>query len=126
MTITSTQSVKITFDLTAHGSPTFGGSTNFPATFVIQKSTDGGSTYSTAKSIKMNPTAANNVDLVTGFYTPSPQGGEPGIMYLSADGASLLDGPSSGSESARFRAALQFSSYDGINSVSVSCLVEVF
>lgn len=126
VTITSTQSVKITFDLSADGSPTFGGTTNFPATFIIQKSTDGGSTYSTVKSIKMNPTAANNVDLVTGFYTPSPQGGEPGIMYLSADGASLLDGPSSGSESARFRAALQFSNYDGINTVSVSCLVEVF
>lgn len=126
VTITSTQSVKITFDLSADGSPTFGGTTNFPATFIIQKSTDGGSTYSTVKSIKMNPTAANNVDLVTGFYTPSPQGGEPGIMYLSADGASLLDGPSSGSESARFRTALQFNSYDGINTVSVSCLVEVF
>ena len=124
--IASTNSVKVTYDITANGSTTFGQSNNFPATFQIHKSTDGGSTYTVVKSITINPTAANNVDLVAGFYQAALNNGEPGIVFLSADGSALLSAPTSGSENAIFKCRLQFSNSTGINSVNVQCLLEVF
>ena len=124
--IASTNSVKVTYDITANGTATFGQSSAFPATFEIHKSTNGGSTFSVVKSIKINPTADNNVDLVAGFYQAALNSGEPGITYLSADGSALLSAPASGSENAIFKCRLQFSNSTGINSVDVNCLLEVF
>jgi len=104
----------------------FGQSSAFPATLEIHKSTNGGSSYSVVKSIKINPTAANNVDVVAGWFQAATSMAEPGIMFLGTTGTGLLSAPASGTETAIFKCRLVFSNQTGVSSVDVQVLLEVF
>ena len=124
--IASTSSIKFTYEIEATGAALFGQSTAFPATLEIHKSTNGGSSYSVVKSIKINPTAANNVDVVAGWFQAATSMAEPGIMFLGTTGTGLLSAPSSGTETAIFKCRLVFSNQTGVSSVDVQVLLEVF
>jgi predicted nucleic acid-binding Zn-ribbon protein len=124
--IASSSTLKFTYEIQATGMTSFGQSTAFPATLEIHKSTNGGSTYSVVKSIKFNPTAANNVDVVAGWFQAATSMAEPGIMSLTTTGTGLLSAPSSGTETAIFKCRLVFSNQTGVSSVDVQVLLEVF
>ena len=124
--ISSTSTLKFTYEIEATGAALFGQSTAFPATLEIHKSTNGGSSYSVVKSIKINPTAANNVDVVAGWFQAATSIAEPGIMFLGTTGTGLLSAPASGTETAIFKCRLLFNNQTGVSSVDVQVLLEVF